>query len=128
MLNLKELWDKVKPRPKDKPKTEKELAELKAKWLEEALIKQALLNKLINTNSGWKEYIDIIQEYIERCYIQKMEISVKDILSCSKDEQGKKLMELALLDEDIYILTRMIQSPTNFIKNIEAKVKENAKS
>jgi hypothetical protein len=124
MLNLKELFNKVRPKQKPILKTEEEIKIGREKWLEEALVKSAKLNKLINADSGWKEFVEIIEEYISRAYIQKMEISIKDIM-CSTIERDKRLMELALMDEDIYILTKMIQAPKNFINNIEKKVKDN---
>jgi len=118
------LLDKLKLRRKNKPKTDEEIKKAKAKALEDAFIKAGRLKTLLNKSVGWTEFVEIIEEFIERCYIQKLETNFKEIMLLPKDSRNKALKELMLLDEDIIILRRMINAPKRFITGLESREKQ----
>ena len=79
---------------------------------EEALIKAARLKSLINSKTGWNEFKEIVQEYIDECHIRKLKIP----LHRAKPAQ---LKELELFDSDVAILEWVLQIPEQFIKATE---------
>lgn len=124
MLTPLQLLNKLRLRKKLKPKTAEEIKKAKADYLEEAYIKSTRLGALIYKTPGWLDYVAIMEEFIERCQIKKLEINHSEIMMLPTDQRDKALKELMLLDEDILILRKMIQAPNRYIHRLENKKEE----
>ena len=91
-------------------KTEEEIAKALSKKRDECIAKSAKLQFLINAdNTGWQDYINLLDEYIGACKKRKA-ITALDRAS----EQVIK--EIQLLDHEIFILSWAKEIPGQFIK------------
>lgn len=109
---FKALLDKLKPKPK---LTEDEITIAKDKAKEEAFKKVARFKRLIkNEQSGWTQFVETLQDYIDKCYIRKL----KTRLDIADD---KTIEQLKLLDHEIFTLLWVMEMPGQYIKNIEKK-------
>ena len=97
-------------------KTEEQIRIERQKWLDEGIEKSAKLRKLIIYNeSGWREFIQLIDEYIQTVKKRK----VATALDYADD---KVIYELKLLDRDINTLEWVKQIPQQFINKIETEL------
>jgi hypothetical protein len=102
---------------KSKPKTEEEIAKRLEDKKVEGLIKATKLRHLIKDNTGWKEVVEMIQDYIEYCQLQK--------LNTPLDTADDKTIErLKLLDREVYALSWVLKIPEQFIEKVEKAEKE----
>ena len=120
-MNLKDLIYKFKT-PK-KPKTEDEIKKELEEKKELALIKAGKLTHLIKDKTGWKEFNDLLEDYIDACNIRKLKTRLDNATP-------ETLQKLKYMDRDVYLLKWVQQIPQQFIaktiiKNIpEEKEKE----
>ena len=104
----------------NKPKkSEDQIKQERNKLLNEMLDKSVKLKTMINSNqSGWQEFILLIDEYIDKCKKRKA-ITALDMAT------DADLYQLKLLDHEVFILSWIKQMPEQFINNIDNKVKQN---
>lgn len=94
-------------------KESEELKKLRQKWLEECLEKIPRLKKLINSkNSGWPEFVEILEDYKTHLEKRKAFTSL-DTADDATIEQLKKY------DHEKYILNFIINSVGRYIDKIE---------
>lgn len=99
-------------------KTEEQIHADRRKWLDKAIIRSANLKKLILDNqTGWIEYIRLIDEYIQAVKKRKVATSLDYA-------EEKVIYELKLLDHEINILEWAKQVPAQFINNVEELLKK----
>ena len=95
-----------------KPKSEEDLKEA-------MFVRIARLRKLMNTPE-WKEYISIVEEYVERCQIQKLQYNFAHAYMIG-DEKTFKMA--AFLSNDIDMAQRLIDIAPAYVKNAELQEK-----
>jgi hypothetical protein len=102
-------------------KTEEEIAKERQENLDKAIQSAAKLKKLIiDKDSGWIEFIGLIDDYINKAAKRKA-ITALDVAN------EETIQQLKYLDHEIYILNWMKQMPQQFITNLDdelAKQKE----
>ena len=100
-------------------KTDEQIKQERNKWLDDMLKKSAKLKALISNNkSGWVEFIELLDDYIDKCKKRKV-ITALDMAT------DKELYELKLLDHEVFILSWVRRMPAQFINNIDEEVKRN---
>jgi len=96
-------------------KTDEEIAKERAENLDKMFHASLRLQGLVEKhNSGWKEFCDLIDDYIHKCEERKR-ITRLDVA----DE--KTLEQLKFLDHECYILTWVKNMPKQFINSVEEK-------
>lgn len=111
-MTLKQIIERFrtkKPKPTDE-EIQKRLEERK----EQAIVKAGKLKHLIKEKTGWTEFCGLLQEYIDACYMEKLNTRM-DIA----DE--KTLDRIKYLDRDIYILNWVLRIPQQYIEQTERK-------
>lgn len=99
----------LKRKESDKIKKER------AKWLEECLEKIPKLRKLISKpDSGWPEFVEIINDYISH-------IERRKVVTSLDTADDKTIQELKYLDHEKYILKFIIGAVNNWINKVEAR-------
>ena len=102
-------------------KSDEQIRADKQKWLDELLVRSAKLQKLVKANdTGWKEYVALIDDYIDKCKRRKV-VTALDIAD------DKTIYELKLIDHEVFILTWLKKMPAQFIGNVEKKIEQEAK-
>ncbi len=109
-MNIKDLIYKLKI-PK-KPKTEDEIKKELEEKRELALIKAGKLKHLIKDKTGWDEFCNLIEDYIDACNIRKLKTRLDNATP-------ETLEELKFMDRDIYLLNWVLQIPEQFINKVE---------
>ena len=84
---------------------------------EEFFIKSAKLKKLL-ASPEWKEYALLVQDYIDRCQIQKL---TYNFALAYKLQDEKTFRQAAFLDNDIDFAQRLLAMTPSFIKQVEAE-------
>lgn len=84
---------------------------------EEFFIKAAKLKKLMSTPE-WKEYTSLIEDYIQRCQLQKVKYN---FALAYKLQDEKTFRNVAFLDNDIDFAQRLLQISSVFMKQVEAE-------
>ena len=114
-MTFKKLLERVKR--VIKPSTDEEIQRRREQAKELALLKAARLKHLIKDQTGWAEFLGLIDEYIEASQLRKFKTRL-DIA----DE--KTLQILKELDHDIYLLKWVKNIPMQFITQAEIKEEE----
>lgn len=96
-----------------RPKTQDEVNKMR----EEFFVKAAKLKKLMSTLE-WKEYATLIEDYIQRCQLQKIKYN---FALAYKLQDEKTFRQVAFLDNDIDFAQRLLAMTPNFIKQVEAE-------
>lgn len=91
---------------------------------EELYIKVAKLKKL-TSSVDWKEYVSLIEEYIDQCRIRKLQYNFAHAYE-AKDE--RTFRHAAFLDNDIDFAQRLLGIPIDFIKDVEEMEKQDKES
>jgi hypothetical protein len=108
-------------RPKSKT-TEEQIKKDREKWLQEMLEKSQHLNRLIlSEKAGWGEVCALLNDYIDKAKKRKAITSLDRATDAD-------IFQLKLLDHEIYILSWVLKMPEQFIKNVEAEIKREAKN
>ena len=108
---------------KAKPKaTDQEIKESREKWLDEMLLKSQALERLIKTsNTGWKEFSLLIEDYIDKAKKRKA-------ITALDRATDADIFQLKLLDHEIYILSWVLKIPEQFIGRVEMEIKKEEKN
>jgi len=108
---------------KAKPKaTDQEIKESREKWLDEMLLKSQSLERLIKTsNTGWKEFSLLIEDYIDKAKKRKA-------ITALDRATDADIFQLKLLDHEIYILSWVLKIPEQFIGRVEMEIKKEEKN
>ena len=107
---------------KSKPKqSDEQIKQDRAKWLEDMLLKSQSLERLIKTsNTGWREFSLLIEDYIDKAKKRKA------ITALDRATEAD-IYQLKLLDHEIYILSWVLKVPEQFIGRVEAEIKREDK-
>jgi hypothetical protein len=99
-------------------KTEEEISKERQENLDKAIQSAAKLKKLIiDQDSGWIEFIGLIDDYIDKAAKRKA-ITALDVAN------EETIQQLKYLDHEIFILKNVRQWPEQFINNLEQTLKE----
>lgn len=100
-----------------KPKTDEQIKkdlEKKREELDEMVRKAGMLVVLINKpGTGWKEFIAVLEDYLNACRKRKA-------ITAIDRADDKTILELRLLDHEIYILSWVKNIPEQFINKTES--------
>lgn len=84
----------------------------------DAIVKAGELMTLINSNkSGWKEYVEVIEDYIEACQLRKL-------LTPMDTADDKTINTLKLIDHEVFILKWAVNIPKQVISDVEEMIKQ----
>lgn len=108
-----------------KHKTELEIKKFLESKHEENLKKAALLKKLtIDQESGWIDFVELLNEYIEACNKKKQ---AKRLDFLKPDQLSEAVEEIKRLDHEIFTVRWILQIPQQFITNTEEAQKRRMK-
>jgi len=97
---------------------EEEIRKERQKFLDEMLSKSACLQNLVgNDKSGWKEFIALLDDYINK-------IEKRKAITALDRASDAVIAELKLLDHENYILRWVKKIPKQFIDTIDQAVKK----
>ncbi len=104
---------------KAKPKESSEqIKETRDKWLDDMLLKSQDLERLIKaSNTGWKEFSLLIEDYIDK-------VKKRKAITALDRATEADIYQLKLLDHEIYILSWVLKIPEQFIGKVEAEIKK----
>jgi hypothetical protein len=103
---------------KTEPITAEEVSKEQLKKRNEALQVAAKLNNLVNAETtGWKEFINLVDNYIDSCKKRKA-------ITALDRADNDMIYMLKLLDHEIFILNWVKKIPEQFIKKAEQKPEE----
>jgi hypothetical protein len=108
-----------------KPKTDEQIKkdlEKKRIALDEMVRKSGMLGLLIQKpGTGWSEFIAVLDDYLDACKKRKA-------ITAIDRADDKTILELRLLDHEIYILSWVKNIPEQFINKTEEIKKSEAKN
>jgi len=105
------MFNLFKPKPKQ---TKDDIQRIR----DEQIQKASRLKKIsLDEFSGWKDFIELIDEYI-LALRKKKDATALDIAS------DETIQNLKLLDRERYVLEWVKQIPQQFVDNLEKKLKE----
>ena len=118
MLKLRQIFDFM--RGKKPPEENADKAK------EELFVKVARLKRL-RKNPDFKEYIGLVEQYIDRCRLQKLQYN---FAHAYEQDNKKTFMHAAFLDNDIDFAQRLLSIADDLIYDVaemERQAKEQAK-
>ena len=117
---VKELFNGLMPKKKTDEEIKKEMERRR-----ETILRRADILKpfVLKDGTGWKEYKTLIENYIEACKKRKA-ITPLDRLMPGIAADERTLLELKLLDHEIFILSWVLRFPFEEIATAEKIIKE----
>lgn len=113
----------IPPKKKTDEQIKKEMERQRDKIIARAEILRPFVAK---EGTGWREYVGLIQSYIESCKKRKA-ITALDRLVPGNPADDRTLHELKLLDHEIYILSWVLMMPFEQIKRAEKIIEQGNK-
>ena len=113
--------------PTLKKKTDEEIKKDLERKRQKVLDRADILRPFVKKDSsGWREYVGLLQEYIDACKKRKA-ITALDRLLQGVPWDEQVLHELKLIDHEIFILSWVLQFPFKEIARADEIIKEGNK-